>query len=498
MALVFTDAQIKNITKDILTLPLAIDDPINGTGYVQQQQSLVTAKAELLKTDQDQEVFYNFWKQNIDKYYQEYDLLNAQVGTVYPDSALNDGGKERGVHWPTSPIWIPFIPKMISENNGEPFTGTATETEQPKIDDLQPHIDALVNGFSYGAFNDTVDNVTATTFEILYATDIEIADLGILSSGSNATVVRVTGKVPYVPALPGPVPPAAPEEAEVITFEYVAGYVGVHLSTSNFTLTAPPISNAKRGYQVALTPEEDAVLTVLRENLDAVILPWKDHLDLQTAVISTYDDVAPRAQANLDAGTDVALCKSTLEGWEALIVVDPSGKYTDDGLLILTDEMTRRTATSAARAIEIKDTQLGAIAQDGQGNVTGNGIFYELWTTINLRISKGLGSLTKYNSADLGVSFFDKKITDAYTQLDQYTNIFAVTQIVGDTVLGDDEFEVVDESEFSIGQSVKVMDNNSLIYDRTINSISGSFITLDVGIPAVLTESGLGRIVRVK
>lgn len=501
MALSFSDEQINNITKDILVIPSVIDDPVNGTGFVQQKENLIVVKGELFKTDQDQETIYNYWKNNITLYFSEYDLLASSQGTSYNDADLQEGGKERGVHYPFEPqVWIPLIPKLQATNNGTPFNATSTIREDSRRDAVQLNIDTMINGFSYGSYDDPVENWVQGYFEISQSTDVDPNDLGILSSGGNTTIIRILTKTAYIPAsTPPPPDPPISEVPEMITYEIVGGYTGAHSSTPNLKLSASPISNAKRGRQVPLTSEEQALLDIYETNLHLSVDDWEAHLDSQKVIIDAYDDSAPRKQANLDAGQNIVDTKGEIATWEALPVTDPNGRYTDAGLGQLETTKNTRGAFSDQRRDDIYNVQLGAgtLVQDGgSGEVTGDGIFFELWSTINLRIGKGTGTLVNYNSIDLGIALFDKKIVDATKQLEQYENIFAVTKILGDTDIGDNEFEVEDVSDFAIGQAVMVMDNESLIYRESITGIIGNIVTISNGIPVALTVGNLVRLVR--
>ena len=106
---------------------------------------------------------------------------------------------------------------------------------------VQIHIDTLKNGFSYGSFDDQVENHVTGYFEVSQSTDIDVNDLAVMSSGGNATIIRILTKTPYIPEVP-PVPgPAEPEVPEMITYEFIGGYSGSHGATPNVSLSAAPI-----------------------------------------------------------------------------------------------------------------------------------------------------------------------------------------------------------------------------------------------------------------
>ena len=124
--------------------------------------------------------------------------------------------------------------------------------------------------------------------------------------------------------------------------------------------------------------------------------------------------------------------------------------------------------------------------------------YFNLWEWILIRDSRSGGTLVSWYTSDLGIRHFDTKIANANSTLDQYTDTFAIAQILLDTEIDQIDFEVDSVVEFSIGQSVKVMDNPSAVIDRNISDIQGNIITLDVAIPVVLIKNQLARIVRQK
>jgi len=90
------------------------------------------------------------------------------------------------------------------------------------------------------------------------------------------------------------------------------------------------------------------------------------------------------------------------------------------------------------------------------------------------------------------------KIKNANKQLAEYLNTFAISQIVSDTTIGQTIFTLQDATEFNISDSIKIMDNNSIVYTRSIVGKTGNDVEIDSGVTAILTVTNLARFVRQK
>ena len=93
---------------------------------------------------------------------------------------------------------------------------------------------------------------------------------------------------------------------------------------------------------------------------------------------------------------------------------------------------------------------------------------------------------------------WDTAISNANATLAMYQNTFVIGLISADTIIGQTQFTLASVTGLAISQQVKVMDNASIVYTRTIDNIIGNVVYLDSSIPVALTASNQARIVRQK
>lgn len=496
MAISFTDEQVKNISKDILLIPFVIDDPVNGTGFVQQKAKILVAKDSNLVTDQGQEVFTNFWDNVVKAYHNELKYLTAVERTTYPISGIDEGAKEKGPHWPSNPIWTSLIPKILDSNNGNPRPSITFETESERIAKVQNNIGILKNGFNYGTFDYPATSISGNTLTMAPEnTGLAIGQMIVIGDSSTSAIAEITNYVAGSVGDPMATPNPIPATDSIITFEVKGGTLPS--GTPNVKNYISAISNSKRGRQTSLSSDELAILLTLESVLNEAVDNLESCENDQKGFVSGNEDTQPRKASNQTEVTNLQTALDAIATWKALPLNDINGKSTNAGLQPLEDAITARSTQSTNRGNEVS-TNLGSIAQDGSGNVTGDGAYFDSWKFVNLRISKGTGTRNQYYALDIGVVLFDKKIADANTQLEQYSNIFALSKIKVDTVISQDVFDVESSSDFAVGNEVKVMDNDSVVYTRTIDAIDGTEITLNQAIPIALSKSKLARIVKYK
>jgi hypothetical protein len=116
MSLVFTNDQVKSITKEMLDLPLVIDNPSAGTGLIQQKANIQVTKDALLTTDTQNKVFSDHWISIAQAYHNELERLNKDLRTTYADSDLVLGGQSKAPHYTGS--WPNLVPILIPSNKG--------------------------------------------------------------------------------------------------------------------------------------------------------------------------------------------------------------------------------------------------------------------------------------------------------------------------------------------------------------------------------------------
>lgn len=497
MPLIFTDEQIKNMSKETIELPLLIDNPAEGTGLVQQQELLVIQKDLVYATDQQNKIFSDFWIGINQAYHDEYSYLNGVLRTTYADSDLVLGGQQLSPHYTSS--WPNLGPILLDSNKGNPTSGSTTEASL--ITPVSDAVAWLVSGFTSGATSTTLSNAysAGSGFIEITAGTLSNGDTVLIQNGS-AFILGTAG------ATTGFCTPTATPDTEA----QCAIEGGTWTETIGFTPISPDqampsgstvanfhsgFTTAQRGYQ---SWGGNDYQTYLENKIITETNTYEAHITSQKTALDGNEELdATRKALNDSEITNLQTALDDIATWEGLVVIDVNGKYTDTGIATLNGVLSTRTTRIPIRTSEV-ESNLGTPVQAGDGSVSGAGAYLNLWEWVLIRISRSGGTLTAWYGADLGIKHFQLKIENAEATLAQYSATFAIAQILSDTTIGQIAFEVDDVSEFSNGQTVKVMENDSVVYTRTIDDITGPIITLDSGIPAILTTSGLARIVRSK
>lgn len=493
MALQFTNEQIKNITKDILLIPFLIDDPINGTGYVQQKENVQVLKDSIMQTDSELKVFSDSHINNISNYHKVYEAITTDKRSDYSEAMLQEGGKQQPPHFESDPIWVNLIPKLRPENTGLPISNPNPYTEVELINRINNPINALKNGFSFGSFNDNATNITGTTFSVEDETGINVNDEGMLLSGNDFAYIKIDSITPSSSGTSGGT--TTPVDA-VLSYTVLGGTSGA-MADGSFRNYQTGFSNADRGRQSGISGPDLAIMEMFEQSIVDAVDAWKSNLTIQKTALDSADDGARRTIVE-DASDKIGASISEIGDWEVMPIANVNGKFTDFGLDKIIDAGTSRQTESNELKASLETTLLGVLTQNADGTFDGSGSYYDLFNFVSLRISKGTGTLFQYYQADMAIALFDKKIADANSRLAQYKNTFALVKILSDTVIGQIEFDCEAPSEFSIGDNIFIMDNDSIVFSRVITNINGSNITLDNGVPAELKVNSLARIARQK
>ena len=478
MALSFTDENIQNLTKDQILLPLVINDPVNGTGLIQQKATIEATKVNLQKTDAQNKVFSDHFIGIQQAYHNELIPLNNELRTTYNDADLVAGGGGQGPHYP--PSYIPMIPSVLDSNNGLPNVSAVSLTEQERIDIIKAEIDLLKNGFIDGADDLLVTSITDTEFEV--------AAIGTLAVGQNI-VIDITNQSLYgsIIGITG----TTVEYTKIVGTNGSVLGVGARVKNSH-----PGFTDSERGHQtVPYAPEFRDYIEGL---ISAAVNNWESNLGLQKTALESNDDIGVFGTQISDNIVLVDGVLTSIINWESIVVVDINGRFTDVSLAVIEADLSNRELTDIPnRLIEIS-TALGSVNQISDGTFSGSGRYFDLFSWIDIRIAKSGGSLFSQSSVDLGISFFDQKIVKSNEQLNQYNATFTTVVLTEDSSVGDIEFTVDSVVGLSPLDEVKVMDNDSVVFTRNIDTIVGNVIRLDSGIPVELTVSSLARIVRQK
>ena len=477
MGLAFTSDQVKNISKDILKIPLQIDNPKEGTGFIQQKASVLLLKDELFLADKDQKTFSDFWADCQSRYYVELDSMTREKYEPYSEAILQLGGQQKGPHWPTSPIWTSLIPSVVPESVNCNVHTSVGKKEVDLVNDTLDLFELMTGGLSGSG------NVTGTSSGSSFTTDVSVSAFTAghvaLLSGSTTALVEIiessTGSV------------TDPETLETtitgtIVFALIAGTVPSGSST--ITNSSPAYSNAQR------TGSGTGTLGAIQGMIDQSVASWSGRVTEQFNALSENDDIPPRKPLNKTALDTITAIKDTIEAWTL-----NADRFTDLGLSEIHGKLNTRESEITSRTTEIYDTCLGTLEQNADGSVTGVGVNFDLFSTVSLRISKATGTLNQYYQVGGATSIFDKKIDDATAKLTQYESIFLVKPLTS-TMEGDFLIDLEDTTDFQADDLVKFMDNNSVVYDRVLVAVTGNTLELDVALPSILSKGALARIVK--
>ena len=502
-----TDVQIKDLSLTTLQLPLVISNPEENNGLVEQKQSILDTKASLGELDTQNKIFTDHWITVLNDYYSELVALDKTIKTPYLESTLVDGAHELAPHY-NNASWFNLVPIVSDNLIGNPTSVGASPSETERINDITPELTKLLTGFTgTGSVETTLDSAYTPgdgVFLLPIGESLPSGDLVIIDSGGISMLAQVGSSGG---SCAGEVPPGSGVDEATCLLNG-----GVWTESTSITPISPDtafgsgarirnfhigFTNAERGQQGAPNYAFDVML-YLNGEINSKVEAWKNNLNLQAPPLTNNGDLDPTAQANNTlALNNVNSILTDIGTWEGTVIIDVNGKYTDTSIPLITSNTASRPADIATRIINLNNN-LGVLNQAGDGSVTGSGAYASLYEFVSIRIAKSGGTLFSFFNIDLAISHFDTKIANAQGQLDQYNNTFAIASIIVDTVIGQIDFEVDSVSEFSIGQTIKIMDNDSIVFTQNIDIINGTTITLDSGITAALSLAAVARIVRQK
>jgi hypothetical protein len=500
-----TDQQIKDLSLTTLQLPLVIDNPTEGNGLIQMQQYVVDDKARLETIDTQNKIFTDHWITVLGDYYSELEELDKTIKSPYSESVIIAGGKSTLPHYDDT-SWINISPMVSDVLQGNPTSIGPGPDENELLLPVNDNIDKMINGFSgTGVIDTTLLNpytlgsgaITLTLGALTPGELIIIDNAGIsMIAEVGASGGFCTGETPSGSGI---------DESTCLTngglWTNTEGIIPLSTDISfpagarvrNFHIG---FNDSERGHQT--TNYAFDVMVYFQNELDGAVSDWKDSMTIQSDALSNNGDLIPANEAlNLTALSNVNSVLSDTNTWILSVIIGINGKYTDSKLPLISDSTILRLSQIPLRIVDLNNN-LGTIAQSGDGSTTGAGVYKSLYDFVNIRIAKAGGALYGFYVSDTSIGFIDAQVATSQSQLDQYNNTFAIASLINDTIVGQIEFEVDSVSEFLVGHSVKVMDNNSVIFSRTIDTINGTTIRLDSGVPSVLLLVNDSRIVRQK
>lgn len=507
MALSFTNEQIKTITADIIALPKIIDFPLDpetgegGTGLVQKKEEIIKSKDSLFVTDQQNKIFSDHWTNVVSLYHEELNYITLNKREDYKSEYIDDGAQLKEPHYDMSHAEL--TPMVIPSNNGLPvIPSSGLENETHILDRLDDAIDIYVNGKS-GSSSDTLDGTWTNNqpVSVVEGTSFSIGEKVFMIQGGNIMIAEVVSSG-------GSCTGETPEGSGVDESSCTSGG-----GTWSNTLTlkavseekpfsagavvqnySPAFSNSVRGRQSA-SPNYPLQL-FLEDEVETQFNNMAIYLDTIRLCVRSNDDTNGIRKTNNIEYINVLNAKiDEYSVWASSEITSPDGRYTDAKMPVLQSSQNEMRTINPDRGTQVVE-MLGSVTDNGGGDIVGDGVYFDLWKFIVIRIAKSGGTLYAWYGADLGVMHFDTKIKNATSQLEEYTNIFDVKQLVEDADLGENEVVVENVEDLSENDSVMIFDDTTPIMESTIWEISGNRITLEQSLTSGLLVSKLARVVK--
>jgi hypothetical protein len=511
----FTDDQTKSISEQIIQIPLTLNGipSLGVTGLYDSLNTAIQEKADFQAQDLDKKIFFDNSLFSIQKYHEELLAIVGETRTLYNEADLISSAKHDLPHYDKD-TWFNAVIEIIASNNGNPRNPGAQAGEDQTATAVSDTVASYTQGNTPASPLSTTlseNYVVGEGFIHTTGTGGSIGDIIIVSGGGGTMVGTITNITPPDGNCVGG-SGSNPSDctldggtwvtlgAQKVFFNVISGEQNFS-SGAGVTNTFSAFTNAERGRQVSISPEREAIRDALEGVIDDLTDQWKNELNaiglILTDQVNSGDNTAvSQNQAELDKLNAII---ADIIDWEDEPIVDPNGKYTDAKLIpLIQDNASDRSSTGNPDRVAEINALLGSVAQDGSGNISGSGQYFNLTETIKSRADLVGGALASFFQADTTVRSIQQDIDQKESDLARYQLSFAVGRVTEDSELGQIEFEVDTVAEFSQGQEVKVMDNDSVVFTRNIDTIVGNIIRLDSGIPAILTFGGLSRIVRVK
>jgi hypothetical protein len=473
LALEFTNDQIANMSKGILTLPGEIT---LSKGNSANQD---TNKVDLKKKDDNNKTFYDNYVNIVNQYHSEYKNINGTVKPDYVQTELDKGARltQDSLHFLTSPMWTGFKPKLIPSNNGNPVTSDPI-SEKSQYASWSDDVGVFLNGFTGIASTSTLSQYSATSgVNVVDTSNFTPGQKVFLYSGSDGMYGTVSGI-----------------SGQTITFNVIIAPSGNLNPGSGLTNNFTGFTNSERESGSAT---KQHLFTSFKTRMMGFISQYKVNLQAEQSALNANDASSPDKDEIAVAKTNVASQISTVTAWQAAPDTGVgTARWGNTVINPFKAAMISRDSFSTTRIAQI-NLRLGSVTQDGKGEVTGAGSYFKQFDWINMRINKVTGTLTQYYMSDLGGAALNEDTSGKEKQLAEYKSVIAATKITKDG----DRTSVVDVenvSEFVIGNEVYIIDDDTPFTKRTILSISGNSVTLNDIVSTEYKVDSLARLVRRK
>jgi len=481
----FTDEEINNLSKDVLDQPVIVQE------WQDSYDGAVVKEAEVLDLDNQNKKFFDDNLASIA-------ALISSSEDIHDDKRHfpnNNSGLVPGYPFATFPeYWTAVQPLVLDSNNGgTPVTVVdSTDVESLMNEGIKFYTNVIKVGWNHGD-NEQVhpayvsNTKIETPFSAGWTTRFVVGGVMRMVYGSDTVLVRITavttGEDNTFPD---------PDVPDTIEFVKLLGTINTGDITGN------PVELIQKGIGfdedmrqgIQFTPSQ-AYLDYLKDRTDEGVVLYKAKLNTTKAGIQANTAPAPYKGQNEAQIAAIDQLLSDFAIWEALpsTVASPSNpsRFDDANLAFLDALLDVRLISD--RPTEIH-TALGVVTQDIGGAYSGSGMYFQLFLWIDKRINVGVGSLSDYKSFPASQTFYLQQIALATNIMNIYNLQYTVIQFSEDYAYDSENpsvtLKLLNVTGLNINDSIKIMDNSSPVFDRTITFVNTA--TNEVIIDSAITQ----------
>lgn len=476
MAISFSNTQIAQMSKAILTLPTEIEASKNA------QSNQAAGKVELKTKDDNNKTFYDHFHNVVNQYHAELLALDGTQKTNYSDADLDAGARQSAgnLHYPITPsVWMGLKPKVLDSNKGLPSSNIPGAHEVYWESQLEYDLGIFLDGWTDGAVNTT----TTTTYNdvsgvtLSSAAGLAIGHRVVLYNGSDGMYGTVSGI-----------------SGNNVQFAVIIPPTGILNSGSTLKNNFPGFTNTERE---SGTAARQTMFNGMKIRINNEVSQYKTYLQNEQTALAANGVGTPENSEIVTAKANVDAQISTVTTWQA----NPDtgvgvAKWGDTKIVPFRASVLTRKTFVVTRISQV-NFRLGTLTQNSEGDYSGTGNYLKLFDWISLRISKVGGTLLQFYMSDLGGKALGEQTGSLEKQLTEYKNVFAVTKFTSDGN-GTDTIEVDNVAEFMPNDSVMIIDDDTPFISRVILSISGKSVRLNGVVGSDFKVDTTARLVKQK
>ena len=489
---ILTDDEIKNLSKEIIEQPDVIQE------WQDKIDSSYVKEAEVQAQDEQNKKFSDELIAIQNSFHNE---LAAETGVQranYSDSNMTTAANTRPdstphfpqeITNPTNPdpsdIWSNLQPKKLGSNDGSETT-TATVNSLSEMSSLYIRYKTMVttgvSGYQLlGEDSSFIQNDGFIRFNGFYPpVDAFEGQYVTIASSVGVTVMLCTNASR---GIYNPIPSQEVDATMAFTFK-----AGIPLSSHIPAGTIDIFTNGTGWSENDRTNTSiDTRLNQVRDSLDAIVEELENTANAAKAAVDSNIAGNPYG-ANLDARS------TQLDNF-----VSSLGAFTNNNSLTRFNDATINGIESDLNTLNATDREqqildaLGTLVQNEQdkGAYSGSGIYFELFTWVDKRINIGEGTLFQLKTFPASRKYYTDQKTLQENILSQYEVRYLVIGLSENYESGN-VISLTSVDGLEENDNVKIMDNNSQVFDRTIVTVDNSEnkIVIDSPLDAALNALG--------